>query len=141
MITANLLLVCYAGALGQGGVEPPKIIEFNQPVSFSYLAWENKVKVQDGMLVLNADGLTPKGGAGTNVNLDLSSRREDCPAIVVKLGPKNTMKGIKLMLRISRFRKTPTATSRSFQRMERRFRREMITRIRKLTPRRSCSGN
>jgi endoglucanase len=101
MSTATLLLVCWAGGLSQGAADATKIFEFNQPLSFSYLAWENKVKVEDGVLVLNAEGLTPKGGGGTNVKLDLSAWREDCPAIVVKLGPKNTMKGIKLMLRES----------------------------------------
>jgi hypothetical protein len=45
MIIANLLFVCCAGALSQGAADATKIFEFNQPLSFTYLAWENKVKV------------------------------------------------------------------------------------------------
>jgi endoglucanase len=70
----------------------------DKPFTFAYLGWEKKVKIEKGVVWLDAKGLTPNGGAGVMVNLDLSGHADDCPALLVRVGPRNTMKTLNFLL-------------------------------------------
>ncbi|MGA2033558.1 MAG: glycoside hydrolase family 9 protein [Thermoguttaceae bacterium] len=74
------------------------IIPLDKPFTFAYLAWEKKVRIDNGAALLDAQGLTPKGGAGVVASLDLSGHADDCLALRVKVGPRNTMKTLRLLL-------------------------------------------
>ncbi len=78
--------------------EPPAIVSFDKPFLFTYLAWEKRVKVESGRAIIGGEGVTPKGGGGSNVELDLSCYAELCPVARVKVGPKNTLKTLRLTL-------------------------------------------
>ena len=87
---------CRAQAPGpSGGAE---IIKMDRPFLFSYGTWDKKAKIDDGTASLDAGGMTPAGGAGVNVPLDLTAHANDCPEVRVSVGPRNTLKTLKLML-------------------------------------------
>jgi len=91
-------------AAGSGSATEPSsqtgapLVALDKPFTFAYLAWEKKVKIENGVVALDAQGLTPKGGAGVVAAYDLSGHAEDCPALLVKVGPRNTMKTIRFLL-------------------------------------------
>ena len=89
-----------ASAMPFGAVQgDTKIItDFSQPFLFTYLSWENKIKTENGVALLRGEGVTPKGGGGGNVELDLSKSVALCPVVRVKVGAKNTLKTLKLSL-------------------------------------------
>lgn len=87
---------CRAQAPGpSGGAE---IIKMDRPFLFSYGTWDKKAKIDDGTASLDAGGMTPAGGAGVNMPLDLTAHASDCPEVRVSVGPRNTLKTLKLML-------------------------------------------
>jgi len=75
------------------------VISLDKPFTFSYLAWEGKARIANGEVQLDAAGLTPKGGAGVMANIELSGHEDDCLALKVRVGPHNTLKTLKLLLR------------------------------------------
>ncbi len=70
------------------------VTDFDQPFSFSYLAFEKTVTVQQG--VAHLTGATGQGGAGIVTSLDLSRLSDHSPALWVKVGPDNRTKQIKM---------------------------------------------
>jgi endoglucanase len=83
--------------IGHPPQEPREIIRLDRPFLFSYLSWENKVKVEGGRAVLRA---TPRGGAGMNIQppIDLSADTNLVPTLQVNVGSNNKANRIKLML-------------------------------------------
>ncbi len=101
-LLALLITACAAWGGGEAPTQkaPTQIIAFDTPFLFSYGTWQNKAKVQNGRALLTGDGVTGKGGAGLNVNLNLSGRTKDCsPALKLKTGPANKVSALRLMLR------------------------------------------
>lgn len=76
------------------------VLAFEVPFLFTYGTWDKKARIENGVVFLDAQGLTPKGGAGVNVAppLDLHSNADDSPALRVRVGLRNTLKTLKLML-------------------------------------------
>ncbi|MBC8140642.1 MAG: hypothetical protein H7Y38_04295 [Armatimonadetes bacterium] len=74
------------------------IADFDQPLLFAYLSWEKKVETKNGVVIIRGEGVSPKGGAGANVELDLSASASLCPVVRVKVGEKNTLKTLKMVL-------------------------------------------
>lgn len=74
------------------------ITDFDAPFLFTYLAWEKRVTVENGHALIRGEGVTPKGGGGSNVELDLSASANLCPVLRVRVGAKNTLKTLRLML-------------------------------------------
>ena len=74
------------------------IVPMDKPFLFAYGTWEKKVHVENGLAILSGDGVTPRGGAGANVTLDLTGDSDFCPAIKVKIGASNKMLAIRLIL-------------------------------------------
>ena len=81
-------------------VAPASIIPLDKPFLFAYLTWDKKARIENSIAFLNADGMTRKGGAGVNLApaADLSAHAKDCPAVRVKVGTRNTLQTLKLML-------------------------------------------
>ena len=52
-----------------------KIITFDAPFLFTYLAWENKAKIENNKAYLNAPGMTPQGGGGYCLSARKKARR------------------------------------------------------------------
>lgn len=71
----------------------------DQPFTFSYLAWENKARIEHGVVLLDAPGLTPQGGAGVVGHFNLGGHEDDCLALQVRVGPRNTLKTLKFLVR------------------------------------------
>ena len=76
----------------------PVIVRMDQPFLFTYGTWDKKAHIDDGVASLDADGMTPQGGGGVNQTLDLTADADDSPALRVQIGPKNTLKVLRLML-------------------------------------------
>lgn len=93
---ATLLLALATVAAAQG--EPQVIARFDQPFLFAYGTWEGRARTEDGVALLDAEGLTPKGGGGANLDLDASAYLESCPGLRVRVGPRNTLKTLRLLL-------------------------------------------
>ena len=84
-----------------GAQAPPvTVVKMDRPFLFAYGTWDKRAHVEGGVARLDADGLTPKGGAGVNLNpsLDLRAHAADCPALRLRVGTRNTLKSLKLML-------------------------------------------
>ena len=89
---------CYAQTPSAGANAGIEIIKMDRPFLFSYGTWDKKAKIDGGVAALDAEGMTPAGGAGVNVPLDLTAHANDCPEVRVSVGPRNTLKTLKLML-------------------------------------------
>lgn len=74
------------------------IVSMEKPFLFAYGTWDKRAVIENGVARLDAEGLTPKGGGGVNLSLDLGARRDDTPAVRVQVGPRNTLKTLRLML-------------------------------------------
>ena len=97
------LLICLALCLpapSRAQVPPTVIVRMDRPLLFAYGTWENKARVADGQALLDAGGMTPKGGAGVNLDpaLNLRPLSDDSPALRLQVGPHNTLKTLRLML-------------------------------------------
>ncbi len=78
-------------------IEPIGVIsELDQPFLFSYLSWQDKVTIENGVAVLK--GVDNKGGAGFNQSIDASQWKDASPVIKIKVGPENQLKSLRLML-------------------------------------------
>lgn len=98
-LTLALLCLVWGGttAIADAADQGRVIIALNAPFLFAYGTWQDKAKVENGRAVLR--GITPRGGAGQNVTLDLGTEGEDSPALRVKIGPANKMAALRLLLR------------------------------------------
>ncbi|MGD0091257.1 MAG: glycoside hydrolase family 9 protein [Planctomycetota bacterium] len=78
----------------------PAVIKLDRPFLFAYGTWEKKAKIENGSVSLDANGMSPKGGAGVVLipNADLSTHSDDCPALQLKVGPRNTLKTLRFLL-------------------------------------------
>ena len=88
-------------AIAPSAIAPSAIIiKMDRPLLFAYGTWDKRARVEDGAALLDAEGITPKGGAGVNLDsiLDLHAQAEDSPALRLRVGPRNTLKTLKLTL-------------------------------------------
>ncbi len=76
---------------------PVVITEFDAPFTFSYLSWQDKIKVADGRAVLA--GLKCDGGTGVNTKLDLAAHADKSPVLKLRTKEGNTAKTLKISLR------------------------------------------
>lgn len=96
-----LLILASVSCRAQAPTDTPVvIIKPDQPFLFTYGTWDKKAVIQNGVVLLNIDGLTPKGGGGVNLSppLDLHKDAGDSPGLRLQVGPHNTQKILKLML-------------------------------------------
>jgi endoglucanase len=94
------IVIAGAGAVGPG--EPVATIsECDAPFLFAYGSWEGRVRMEQGHALLRGPGVTPRGGAGCNVQVNLKGHENDCPVLNLKTGTTNTGKAIRLLLRDS----------------------------------------
>lgn len=110
-IPASLTLFTLLNGWGCGVTSPPAaeaqatapaptvISECDAPFLFAYGTWEKLVRVEGGRALLRGTGLTPKGGAGSNIVLDLSGAAEKVPVLKVKVGAENRMVKLRLLLK------------------------------------------
>ena len=82
-----------------GSVSAQVISYLDKPFLFTYGSWEKKARIEGGKVVLRGDSLTPKGGGGCNVELDLSNTANRSPALRVTVGVNNKLANLRLMLR------------------------------------------
>jgi endoglucanase len=101
---------CLAGLLalaacGQAADAPPtapvvakdgRICGFDQPFQYSFLAWKDKIKVEQGRAVLH--GLETKGGAGVTAAMNLAAQADCSPALRLRTKPGNTAKTLSFRL-------------------------------------------
>lgn len=87
-------------SLAQVPASPQPILAFDTPFLFAYGTWDKKARIENGAAILDAAGLTPKGGAGVNLTtqLDLRAHADDSPGLRLRVGPRNTLKTLKLLL-------------------------------------------
>jgi len=71
---------------------PQTLCTFDKPFLYSFLEWEDKVKVNGGKAVFA--GLKTKGGAGVAQVMDLSARGDWSPGLRLRTTPGNTAKSI-----------------------------------------------
>ena len=89
-----LFILCYAlPCLAQD-----IIVKMDKPFLFAYGTWDKLAVIENGVAKVNAKGITPKGGAGVNINLNLSAHSDDTPGLRLKIGPRNTLKTLKLLV-------------------------------------------
>jgi endoglucanase len=74
------------------------LYDFDQPMLFSYGSWDKKVRVEQGVAIVAGEGVTNAGGAGLNVELDLSAHAEGALTATVSVGPGNQAKLVRLLL-------------------------------------------
>ncbi len=100
MLSLLVLLLPAVDCPAQTPAAPVVIVKMDQPFLFTYGTWDKRAKIENGVAALDADGMTPQGGAGVNLNpsLDLTVRVDDSPGLRVQIGPRNTLKMLKLML-------------------------------------------
>ncbi len=96
---ASLLLT----AIVATGAESPShpvatITDCDAPFLFAYGSWESRVRIEKGHALVRGPGVTPKGGAGCNAQVDLKGHENDCPALNLKTGAANTARSIRLLL-------------------------------------------
>jgi endoglucanase len=95
MLCLALCLIAPApGTQDEGRV----IVRPDRPFLFAYGTWEGRARTEGGVVLLDAEGLTPKGGAGVAQDLDLSAYADACPGLRVRVGPRNTLKTLRLLL-------------------------------------------
>lgn len=88
------------GSVACRATAPPSVIsDLSAPFLFAYGTWEKRVRIENGHALISGAGVTPRGGAGANVNLDLSEAAQYTPVLRVQVGPKNKMAGLRLLLR------------------------------------------
>jgi endoglucanase len=80
-------------------VEQKSLVQFDQPFLFAYGTWDKRAKVESGVARLSGDGLTNAGGAGFNVQLDLSAHAQSTLFADVRVGPANKAKVLRVLLR------------------------------------------
>jgi endoglucanase len=86
-----------AGARADDG--PRVALAFDKPFLFTYGTWEKAAKVVDGRAVLRGEGMNARGGGGWNVALDLSKQADASPALRLRVGPRNTLPTLQLLVR------------------------------------------
>jgi len=69
-----------------------RLIEFKAPFTSVDGEWTGKAKIEDGKAVIS--GCKSKGSAGYSVTSDFFQNGDDCLAIIVEAGTKNTVKNI-----------------------------------------------
>jgi hypothetical protein len=74
------------------------IIDFNAPFLFAYSSWDKKVKTANGAALLRGEGVSGQGGAGADVNLDLSTQPENVPVLRVRVGANNKAPELRLRM-------------------------------------------
>jgi len=97
----TVLVALLLSSVGAGCAQSPQthtLAQMNQPFLFAYGTWDTRAVIRNGAAELSADGLTPKGGAGRNQPLNLITDAGDCPALRLSVGPRNTLKRLRLML-------------------------------------------
>ena len=86
LLTTALLALCFlppagVGCRAQAPAAPAVIVPMDQPFLFAYGTWDKKAQIDNGVASLDADGMTPQGGAGVNLSptLDLTAHADDSP--------------------------------------------------------------
>lgn len=92
------LLVCLLSTLSVPSQAQTALVAMERPFLFAYGTWDKRAKIENGVALLNVEGMTPKGGAGANLTLDLGGKTDTSPGLRVQVGPRNTLKTLKLML-------------------------------------------
>ena len=90
-----LLLAAGPTCRGEESQVPPdavRLIDFTKPFTTVEGDWKDKVRVENGQAVIESCGT--KGAAGSTVTSDVFAHGDDCLAILVQVGPKNTAKTI-----------------------------------------------
>lgn len=87
-----------SGAAASSGAST-LITDFDEPFSFSYMAFEKTATVVGG--VAHLVGKNGQGGAGVLKEVDLSQFADHTPAVWVKVGPQNRAKTIKMFFAAS----------------------------------------
>lgn len=100
---ACLFLIPFFSALSglaQGEYPVPtdarQLIEFTTPFSSTDGDWIGKVKIEAGKAVIS--GCKNTGSVGYSAALDLSQNGDDCLAILVEAGPKNTANNLRVKI-------------------------------------------
>lgn len=91
-LSAIVLLALAASAQA----EPVVISDLDQPLTFTYIGWKDKVQIQDKKMLIR--GVTNQGGGGCNKVMDLSAMKELTPALRLKVGTANEAAAVFLQL-------------------------------------------
>lgn len=93
-----ILFSCLSLSSERSSAEEARVLEgFKKPFLFSYLSFENKVGHENG--VVSVDAPNAKGGAGSNVSLDLSDIGDWSPVLEIKVGAGNRAKAVVVLLK------------------------------------------
>lgn len=91
-----ILGVCAISGRASGdNLLPPqakRLVEFTKPLSFTEGSWVGRAKIENGRALIK--GCTSKGSAGYSISMDLAQNGDDCLAILVEVGAKNTVKNL-----------------------------------------------
>ncbi len=104
LITSLISLLLASVVAGESGADGPitpaaTIADCDAPLLFAYGSWEGRVRTAAGHALLRGQGVSPRGGAGCNAQVNLKGHEDDCPALSLRTGAKNTGKMIRLLLR------------------------------------------
>gem|GEM_PF-622311 len=76
------------------------LFALDQPFLFAYVTWEKRARIENGRIVLRGEGMTGQGGAGIGTSpVDLSPLADDSPGLRLRVGPKNAVKTLRLMVK------------------------------------------
>ncbi len=103
-VTSFLGVLLAASLMTDPGADGPilpvaTISSCDTPFLFAYGSWEGRVRTANGHALLRGQGVSPRGGAGCNAQVNLKGYEENCPALSLRTGAGNTCKVIRLLLR------------------------------------------
>ena len=100
VVRADPMLMGYTSLYERGLQKESSVllVALKQPLLFTYGTWEKRTRIEGEHLVLRGEGITPKGGGGANLALDLSAAGQNSPALRVRAGAGNTLKTMRLLL-------------------------------------------
>ncbi len=98
ILVTTLILLSNVVALGEDPAPEARVVaSASEPVLFAYGSWDKQVRTADGRTVVHCvDG---KGGAGWNVQLDLSASDRMSPTMRVLVGAGNQAEHMALVLK------------------------------------------
>jgi endoglucanase len=98
----TLVFCCLAYAVQSQAPSTVKpLFALDQPLTFAYVSWEKRARIEGGRVVLREAGMTGQGGAGMGLAspVNLTPFADSSPGLRLRVGPKNGVKTLRLFVK------------------------------------------
>lgn len=100
----SLLVLVFCGLAfavhAQTQTSSKTLLALDRSFTFAYVTWDKRARVESGRIVLRGEGMTGQGGAGMLISaLNLSAFADDSPGLRLRVGPKNGVKTLRLLMK------------------------------------------